>query len=408
METRKILLIICDGMGDRLSKGKTPLEEAEKMNMDFIAKNGICGIMDPVRQGIRPGSDTAHLSLLGYDPFKVYTGRGALEALGLGIEIAENEIALRCNFATIKNGKIIDRRAGREEYGLEEIAAQLSGMKIDGVEIELHKASGHRGVLILRGEGLSAKISDSDPEKENVPIQEVKALMPSKEAKKTAGVLNKFTRLALEILKDHKINKDRVKMGKLPANAILCRGAGTKPKIPSLGEKYGLKGICISATTLIKGVCRAAGMDTPPVEGATGHIDSNIKEKAKLALKVFDRYDLILLHIKGTDEASHDGNFDAKVKMIERIDKEVVEILLNKINLDEVTLVLTSDHSTPISIRQHSADPVPIAIIGDVRVDQVKKFTERECAKGGLNRIHGMYLMDMLLDLSNRAKLFGA
>ncbi|RLI90721.1 MAG: 2,3-bisphosphoglycerate-independent phosphoglycerate mutase, partial [Candidatus Altiarchaeales archaeon] len=380
METRKILLIICDGMGDRLSKGKTPLEEAEKMNMDFIAKNGICGIMDPVRQGIRPGSDTAHLSLLGYDPFKVYTGRGALEALGLGIEIAENEIALRCNFATIKNGKIIDRRAGREEYGLEEIAAQLSGMKIDGVEIELHKASGHRGVLILRGEGLSAKISDSDPEKENVPIQEVKALMPSKEAKKTAGVLNKFTRLALEILKDHKINKDRVKMGKLPANAILCRGAGTKPEIPSLEEKYGLKGICISATTLIKGVCRAAGMDTPPVEGATGHIDSNIKEKAKLALKVFDRYDLILLHIKGTDEASHDGNFDAKVKMIERIDKEVVEILLNKINLDETTMVLTSDHSTPISIRQHSADPVPIAIIGDVRVDQVKKFTERECA----------------------------
>ncbi|HEX55416.1 MAG: 2,3-bisphosphoglycerate-independent phosphoglycerate mutase [Candidatus Altiarchaeales archaeon] len=402
----KILLIICDGMGDRLIDGKTPLEAARKPNMDFIAKNGITGIMDSVGPGVRPGSDTAHLSLFGYNPFDFYTGRGPFEALGAGLSLRKGDVALRCNFATLQNGKVIDRRAGRDEFGLEELANELDGMEISGTEIIFKKCSGHRAVLILRGENLSANVSDTDPEIKNAKPLISKPLDRNPDSTKTAEIINKFTQKSIEILGDHPINKERTKMGKLPANIILVRGAGIQTHLPPFNHRYKIKGACISATTLIRGVCRAIGMDIIGVEGATGHVDSNIGGKANAAINALKSYDFVFLHIKGTDEASHDGNFDLKKAMIERIDGEVIKPILE--NRKDVTIVLTSDHSTPISIRQHSADPVPIAILGDVRTDSVERFTERECAMGGLNRICGIHLMGILLDLTNRAELFGA
>jgi 2,3-bisphosphoglycerate-independent phosphoglycerate mutase len=403
----KTLLIVCDGLGDRLTKGKTPLEVAHTPNMDFIAKKGICGIMDTVKEGVRPGSDTSHLSLFGYDPYEVYTGRGPFEAFGVGLNLQKGDVAFRCNFSTLKNGKVIDRRAGREEFKLGEIAKEFDGRTIDGVKLIFKKCKGHRAVLVFRGKNLSSNVSDVDPEELNVSPSISHPLNNKKESKKTAKILNEFTKLSEKILKEHRVNKERMKKGMLPANVILARGAGSIPKLKSFQEKYGMKAVCISATTLIIGVCRALNMDIIEVANATGHVDSNISGKADAAIQALKSYDFIFLHIKGTDEASHDGNFSEKKKMIERIDKEVIGPILKNVK-NTTTIVLTADHSTPISIRQHSADPVPIAILGDVRTDDVKKFSERSCAKGGLNRIHGRNLVNILLDLSDKAKLFGA
>lgn len=399
-------MIVCDGMGDRLTGGRTPLESAVKPNMDKIASEGICGIMDTVRAGIRPGSDTSHLSLFGYDPLKVYTGRGPFEAAGAGLELEEGDIAFRCNFATMEDNKIIDRRAGRTEYGLSELAEEIAKIKIRGVDLLFKRCAGHRAVLVLRGKGLSPKVMDTDPDRDNVPPSESIPLDNSPNSRKTAKILNEFTKKTKEILSDHPINKERVSQGMMPANIILSRGGGIKPQLEGFEKRYGIKAVCISGTTLIKGVCRSIGMDIIDVEGATGHIDSNIGAKVEAAIEAIDRYDFIFIHIKGTDEASHDGRFDLKEKMIERIDSEVVGPIIYGVK--DATIVLTADHSTPLSIRQHSADPVPVAILGDVRTDDVKRFTERDCAKGGLCRIRGPELMDIILDISDRAKLFGA
>ncbi|MEA3254999.1 MAG: 2,3-bisphosphoglycerate-independent phosphoglycerate mutase [Candidatus Altiarchaeota archaeon] len=402
----KSLLIICDGMGDRLTKGETPLEAADKPYMDRIAREGITGIMDTVRTGIRPGSDTAHLSLFGYDPFKTYTGRGPFEAYGTGLDLKKGDVAIRCNFATLKEGKIIDRRAGRYEFGLKELTKELKGIEIDDVETIFKQCKGHRAVLILKGNNLSSEISDTDPEGLGIPPAKSIPLDNNPDSERTAEILNKFTVMSQKILSSHEVNKERMKKGKLPANIILARGAGLKPELPSFESRYGVKGVCISATSLIIGVSRATGMDIIEVKKATGHVDSDIGRKAEAAINALQEYDFVFLHIKGTDEASHDGDFNSKKEMIERIDKEVLKPILNKVR--DTTIALTADHSTPVGIRQHSADPVPVAILGDVRTDSVKKFSERECAKGGLNRICGRYLMDIILDLSDKAKLFGA
>ncbi|MBN2014272.1 MAG: 2,3-bisphosphoglycerate-independent phosphoglycerate mutase [Candidatus Altiarchaeota archaeon] len=402
----KLLLILCDGMGDRLTKGKTPLEAADSPNMDRIAKEGICGIMDTVRTGVRPGSDTAHLSLFGYDPLKVYTGRGPFEAAGVGLKLQDGDVAFRCNFATLKDGRVVDRRAGRAEHGLAELADGISRIRVEGAEILFKKCAGHRAVLVLRGEGLSSCITDTDPESSDVIPNSCESLDGEGASLKTAGILNEFTQKTAKLLSDHPINMERVERGLLPANIVLCRGAGIKPNIKGFEQRYGLKAACISATTLIKGVCRTLGMDVIEVEGVTGHVDSNIAAKARAAIEALKEYDFVFLHIKGTDEASHDGKFDLKKGMIERIDREVISPIRD--NVKDTTIVLTADHSTPIGIRQHSADPVPIAILGDVRVDQVDRFTERDCAKGGLLRICGNDLMGVILDISNTAKLFGA
>ena len=406
----KSLLILCDGMGDRLTHGTTPLETARKPNMDKLSAEGINGVMDTVRAGIRPGSDTSHLSLFGYDPYKAYAGRGPFEAAGVGLEVEEGDVAIRCNFATVQDEKITDRRAGRYEYGLGELAEEIKNITINGVEIIFKRCAGHRGVIILRGKGkeLSAMISDTDPESLGVPVPESKSLDNSKSSLKTAEILNEFTRITMGILKNHPVNKERISRGKLPANVILCRGVGTTPNVLDFEKKYGIKAACISATSLISGVCRTVGMDIIEVEGATGHTDSDIGAKATAAIRALNElnYDFVFLHIKGTDEASHDGDFNSKKKMIERIDTEVIAPILK--NVKDTTIVLTADHSTPVALKQHSADPVPIVITGDVRTDLVIEFGERTCARGDLNRICGRDLMNIILDLSDRAKLFGA
>ncbi len=403
--------MIIDGMGDRPLKElgyKTPLEAAITPYMDKMAEKGICGIMDPIKPGIRPGSDTSHISILGYDPYKVYTGRGPFEAAGVGVDVLPGDIAFRCNFSTADNdGIITDRRAGRIREGTEELAKSLNGLNIDqDVEIIFKESTGHRAVLVLRGDGLSDQVSDADPKHDGKSPNIVVALDGSQEANKTANILNKIVKESYELLKNHPLNLKRIDAGKLPANIIIPRGAGAVPNVQPFGEKYGLKPVCIAETGLIKGIAKIAGMELVDIEGATGGIDTNLENIKNGIIETASKdYDFMLINIDGADEAGHDGQMQEKVKFIEKVDTIIGELM----KIKDVYFILTADHSTPISTMDHTGDPVPIVICGSgVRVDDVKNFNERSVVKGGLCRIRGNNIMDILMDLMNLSTKFGA
>ncbi|MDH7606485.1 MAG: 2,3-bisphosphoglycerate-independent phosphoglycerate mutase [Candidatus Bathyarchaeota archaeon] len=411
----KALLIIGDGMADRPLKElgwKTPLEVARKPSMNHLASVGVCGIMDIIAPGVPPGSDTATLALLGYDAFHVYSGRGAFEALGWGIKVLDSDVCFRCNFATIdENFMVLDRRAGRiADADAAKLAESLKAIKISAPLVKFLFANTvqHRAVLVLRGSKLSSAISDSDPGTVGEKVLEIKPLDESVEAKFTAGILNELTQKFHEILKEHPVNKERVARGQPPANIILLRGAGTLPKIKPIGEIYGVDATCVAATSLIRGVCKTAGMHLLDVEGATGTAQTNYMAKAKAAVKALKKSDFVLLHVKAPDVASHDGNIKQKVEVIEKIDR-MLAYILNKADLGETYVTLTADHTTSCVTGNHEGDPVPLAIMGPyVRGDDVEEFGERTCAKGGLGRLKGKDLMPILMNFLGKVKKFGA
>ncbi|MDD3420943.1 MAG: 2,3-bisphosphoglycerate-independent phosphoglycerate mutase [Methanocellales archaeon] len=399
---KKILLIVLDGVSDRPINGKTPLQMAKKPNLDSMASLGINGIMDPIAPGVRPGSDVAHLALLGYDPYKVYTGRGPFEAAGVGIHLKKGDVAFRCNFATRKDGIVIDRRAGRISNTTELSKAIQEGVNLD-TEFIFKRSTGHRAAMALRGDGLSSHVTASDPKHDVGPIRRVDALGP--EAERTANLLNEFIEQAEKVLEDHPTNIERKRSGKLPANTILIRGAGTVQKTETFSEKYGLKGAVIAATGLIIGIGRMYGLDYIETKGATGGVDSDVSAKVKNAINALNDHDFVLLNIKGADESGHDGLIEKKTQFIGKVDKALESITC----LKDTLVVVTADHSTPIEVRNHSADPVPVMIKGPgIRVDDVRTYDEISAATGGLNRIHSMDLMPILMDLIDHTKKFGA
>ena len=405
----KVMLIILDGMGDRPSEalgGKTPLEAAETPNMDELAKKGINGMMDPIAPGIRAGSDTAHLSILGYDPYKVYTGRGPFEAAGEGLELRPGDVAFRCNFATMMEGEITDRRAGRIKEGTHELAKALDGMEIDGVRVIFKESVEHRAVLVLRGEGLSASISDADPH-ELGPVHEVRPLDESPEAKRTADIVNTFVKESYERLKEHPVNKKRIEEGLPPANIVLPRGAGMVPHLPSFTERYRIRAAAISGVSIVRGVCRLAGMDVLDVEGAKGTANSDFNAKVLAGLDYLtNRGDFVLINMKAPDLFGHDGDPKGKKEIIERIDSAIENI---GDFVDNGVIAITADHSTPCDVMDHSGDPVPLLIAGKgVRTDDVGAFGERNAMKGGLGHIRGNDLLNILFQLAGLSEKFGA
>ncbi|MEW5937695.1 MAG: 2,3-bisphosphoglycerate-independent phosphoglycerate mutase [Candidatus Thermoplasmatota archaeon] len=404
MPELKILLVICDGMGDRpvpQFNGRTPLEAATTPVMDSLAREGSCGLMHTIAPGVTPGSDTAHLALLGYDPVPIYTGRGPFEAMGIGMEVKPGDIAFRCNFATVDgSGRVRDRRAGRIHEGTKELAAALDSLEIEGVRIIFKEGVEHRAVLILRGEGLSPMVTDTDPHKEGVKVLQSRASAP--EAEKTARVLNRFTELAHELLSRHDVNKGRGK----PANAVLVRGAGEAPRVPSFSEKSGLSGAAAVGIPLVKGLCRFAGLEVLEVRGATGSTDTDFNGKAQAALSALKSADLVLLHYKAPDIYSHDRDPLGKLRGIETIDA-ALRILLEA--SEDTVIAVTADHTTPCSVGEHTADPVPLAIHSpDQRRDSVAGFSEVACALGLHGRIRGTELIQILKGCANRSQKFGA
>lgn len=391
----KYLMIVCDGMAD--VPPKTPLMLAKHTGMDFLAVNGRCGQIDFGYKNV-VDSDIGFLKILGCYG-NDYPGRGYLEVLGAGLDCNEDDVCIRANFSTLdKNELLIDRRAGRDETGLEEMAEKLDGMEIDDVKFTVKKSSGHRLVIIMSGKGLSDAIIPNDMRQVGVAVPQISSKKPG--AKKTASVLNKFLRQARKILEAHPANKRR----KFAANCILIRSAGHKEETKSFEKRFGMKGCCIAGVAIARGVAKFLGMDFIHPKGATCDQHTDLDSKALAALTALKKYDLVFLHINGCDILSHDKKPEEKRKFIEKIDSHVVKKILDSIDLNEVAVVITSDHCTNSSPKhkgyEHSPLPVPFIMCGcSIKPGACKKFDE-DCNELKLNN----ELLPTLLRLANPRK----
>ncbi|MHA1218271.1 MAG: 2,3-bisphosphoglycerate-independent phosphoglycerate mutase [Candidatus Heimdallarchaeaceae archaeon] len=408
----KLLFVVMDGLGDRpISEfgGQTPLEYAKTPNMDKLASHGMNGLLHVIAPGVTPGSDTAHLALFGVDPYEYYTGRGPFEAAGIGLVVKEGDIAFRTNFATINpEGVITDRRAGRIREGTDQLAKLFEGLEIDGIEILLEAGTEHRAALILRGDGLSDQVSENDPHVERKEPLEFKPLDESPEAEKTARVLTSFVMKARTILNNAELNKKREEEDLLPANYLLIRGAGKVPKLPNFEEEYCLETACIAGGGLYKGVGRMLGMHIIEDSRMSGGTTTDLSAKFEITHNALNDYDFVFTHVKGTDNYSHDGKYKEKSEFIERVDKELYRFLPENYEGDLV-IMITGDHSTPCSFKDHSADPVPILIYSpDCRRDKVEKFGESYAVDGSLGHILGKHIMGIALNEMRLVRKFGA
>jgi 2,3-bisphosphoglycerate-independent phosphoglycerate mutase len=388
----KILLIVLDGLGGLPVDGNTELDIANKPDLDALAAGSACGLHVPVGLGITPGSGPGHLSLFGYDPIEWQIGRGVLEALGLGVELKKTDIAIRVNYATIGNGIITDRRAGRiptdESRKITERLREKI-RKIEDVEVIFSAGMEHRFAAVLRfPEPLprgSAAIKDTDPQKEGVTPIAVTPETP--QAGKVSIVVEKLISNITDIIRNEP-----------KANFVLLRGFSQVPDIPQFEEVYGLRSLCIAVYPMYRGLARLLGMEAPVLQG-------DIKEEIAFLKKHYNDYDFFFLHVKKMDSYGEDGNFNGKVSKIEEFDKALPEI--RSLNPDVV--IITGDHSTPSLMKSHSWHPVPVLINSPYVLGKTcKTFSERECIKGELGIFPTVNLMSLALANGGRLKKFGA
>ena len=421
----KLIYIIIDGMGDTPIEelgGKTPLEAAETPYMDSLAKNGKTGLMYTVGKGMAPESDVAVVSILGYDPFKYHVSRGALETVGAGLKMRSGDLALRCNFGTLAadNSSIIDRRAGRNltQKEADELAQAINEevqLESYSASLQLKSTATYRAALVIRSEDgmLSGNISNTDPAYKrinSVGVADLEAEMIMKtcnplddteEAKISAELVNEFTRKATPVLDQHEVNRRRAKEGKLKANVILSRDAGSMvPKFPLLKELYGLDFVCLADMNVERGISSLAGMSLVDLPLPSKNLESDCKLRIKKLFEVLPHYDCFYIHIKGPDEPGHDGDFNLKSELISVVDKHFVGEMLQKINLEDHIVCITADHSTPCKLKAHSDDPVPLLISGNrLQADMVQRFSEKDCKMGELGVLtQGTELMPKLVN----------
>ena len=386
----KIVLIVIDGLGGlpREKNGITELETARTPNLDLLASESICGLQQPVNTGITPGSGPGHLALFGYNPVKYQVGRGILAAHGIGFDLRPGDVAARGNFCTIdENGRVTDRRAGRiSTEKNQELCELLRNIKIPGVEMFVETVKEHRLLLVLRGQGLSGKIIDTDPQEIGKKPLDPKPL--SSEASRTVELVGQFLNQVKNVLSDQS-----------PANMVLLRGFSEKPNWPIMKESFGLKSTAVAAYPMYRGLAKLLGMDLLE----TG---KTIQEEFNTLEKNWDKFDFFFLHVKGSDSAGEDGDFDRKVKIIEELDNEISR--LKGLNPD--VLIVTGDHSTPAVMKFHSWHPVPILIYSKFcRPDNVKSFGERACITGGLGpRFPAEDILPLALANAKRLEKFGA
>ncbi len=390
----KLVVLLGDGMADlplAALKGKTPLQAARKPNMDRLARQGRNGLAQTVPQGFPPGSDVANLSVMGYSPGKHYTGRAPLEAAAMGVELAPDDIAFRCNFVTIEGGIMKDYSAGHittEEGG--ELIEALQPVMPDR---RLYTGVSYRNLLVLKA---GAKAVCTPPH--DISDQPVAGYQPSGP---DCELLTRLMEAARPVLASHPVNKKRISEGKRPANAIWLWGQGPAPTMPSFGEKYGLKGAMISAVDLLKGIGRYAGLEVIDVAGATGNIDTNYEGKVEAALRALKHLDFVYLHVEAPDEMGHEGEIDLKVKAIELFDERVVGPVIEGLEKSgqDWRVLLLPDHATPISIKTHSRDPVPFTIAGKgIEPDGVERFDEDAAKRGAYGLVEATKLVGMMTD----------
>ncbi len=385
----KIVMLIIDGLGGLPvpESGKTELEEANKTHLDKLAKEGICGLMEPIGPGITPGSGAGHLALFGYDPLVFTLGRGVLEALGIDFELKDTDIAARGNFCTVDDaGVIVDRRAGRlstEENS--RLCSLLAEIRLKDTQLFVLPVKEHRFLVVFRGDGLAAEISDTDPQRTGVTPNFSLALTP--EAKHTAHLANEFVDMAAQVLSRHH-----------PANMILFRGFSKLPQFPSMKEVFKLTPAAIVDYPMYKGLAKLLGMEILPLCG-------DIKDALKTLAEHFTNYDFFYIHVKKTDTAGEDGDFKRKVQFIEEIDEALPDLL----RLEPEVVIITGDHSTPAVLRGHSWHPVPFLLYSRwCRPDEVKEFTESACVFGGLGRFPAVEVMPLAMANALKLTKFGA
>jgi len=400
----KYLLIIGDGMADYpvdFLNGKTPLQVAHKPNMDMIASKGCGGILKTIPDNMEAGSDIANLSILGYNPKKHYTGRGPLEAASMGIDLSKEDVAFRCNLITEKNGILVDYSAGHiiNDDANELIKCVRNNFGKPG-EIDFYVGVSYRHIVILKGKTYTDNVLCTPPH--DVIGSEISKVLPKAKtpiSESTATLLKKMIWNSKKVLEKHPVNINRANLGKRPGNMIWLWGPGKKPNLPTLKEKFGIRGVVISAVDVIKGIGVYAGMKSINVPGATGFYDTNYEGKADYALKALESNDLVLIHVEAPDEAGHSGDFEQKIKTIEDLDKRLIGRLLDNLK-EECAIAVLPDHPTPIKVKTHTKDPVPFMIHSPhIKPDRVKSFDEVSMKEGGFGFVEGEMFMSLFVTI---------
>jgi 2,3-bisphosphoglycerate-independent phosphoglycerate mutase len=405
----KYLLIVGDGMADYPVPeldNMTPLQAARKPNMDTIAAKGRNGLLRTAHENLSPGSDTAILSVLGYDPRRFYTGRGPLEAVARGIQLKENDVAFRCNLITEKDGFLVD-------YSADHITSRDSSKLIEALkktlekpnELEFFSGLDYRHFLILRNSPNSLLIECTPPH--DAVGAEISTVLPkakSQEAEKTANLLKEAIIKSKEVLEPHPVNIARQKNGKKPGNMIWPWGGGKKPSIPSFKEKYGLTAAVISAVDLVKGIGIYTGMKVIDVPGATGREDTSYEGKADFALKALEDNDMVFVHVEAPDEAGHAKDYRLKVKAIEDFDNRLLGRILKGLK-EPYAIAVLPDHATPIRIGTHTKDPVPFTINSPLlEADDIQKFDEFSAKNGGFGLVNPECLISLLVSSTSNTQ----
>jgi len=416
----KIIYVLLDGVGDLPHPdlaGKTPLEAATTKNMDMLAKNGIMGQVISVGKGIAPESDIAVFNMLGYKfQHSDYAGRGVIEAIGIGIDFKDGDLALRGNFATLDDeGKIIDRRAGRriEREDVEKISKEIEKeIKFSNPDTTVAVAPtvGHRVTVRLRdSKPLSSEISNTDPAYARVDgmgiakavsdfmkIEKCIPLEQSENAANTANLVNEFTKQSLEIMKKSDVNKQRSQKNKKLLNSILLRDAGNKyPNVKPINDLHSMNFSCIVDMPVEIGISNILKMKAFNAGGLTDY-----EEKARVAAQAMETENAIYVHLKGPDEFGHDGDAIGKMKNIEEIDERFFGTLLDHVDVSKIAIMISADHSTPSIHKGHSDDPVPLLISGNmITNDDTQRFTETEAKKGAIGLIDGVQVVKTGIDL---------
>jgi len=385
----KIVLLVIDGLGGLQDPetGKTELETARTPNLDRLAAEGICGLVDPVGPGITPGSAPGHLALFGYDPVNCNIGRGMLEAVGIDLNLRSGDVAARGNFCAVdEKGLITDRRAGRiSTEKCTELCQLLDGQRIEGVEILVSPVREHRFVAVFRGKNLVADATDSDPQQTGVPPKPVTSLNP--EAAQLSNIANQFITQAKAILVEQH-----------PANMVMLRGFSAHPHLPAMSEIYQLKPAAIAVYPMYRGLAKLAGMEALKT-GAT------LESEFMTLEQNYASYDFFFVHIKGTDSAGEDGDFARKVRVFEEIDNALPKLT----DMKPDVIVVTGDHSTPSVLKGHSWHPVPILLHSRwCRPDNTKEFSESACLSGGLGRFPAVQIMPLAMANALKLAKFGA
>ena len=386
----KIVMLIMDGLGGLPIEpgGKTELEAAHTPNLDALAARSALGFSSPAGPGIAVGSGPGHLAIFGFDPIEHEIGRGALEALGVGIDLGPDDIAARGNFCKVdENGVLVDRRAGRlSTPEAIKLARMLNTIQIDGVQIHVEPVKEHRFAFVIRGKELGAALQDTDPLKDGVAPKAAAAL--DKPSEKTADLVNRYIEKARQLLVDEE-----------QANMILLRGFDRLPVLPQYGDLFKLRAASIAVNGMYKGVSRLVGMQVLPVEGL------KIEDEFTTLGQYWDQFDFFYIHIKQTDTHGEDGDFYRKVQVIEHVDTQIPRILALKPDV----ILVTGDHSSPAILKSHSWHPVPALLYGKyVREDNIAEFGERACARGSLGIMPAKDFLPLLLANAGRIAKYGA